>query len=118
MYNDEVIQISGGLNDYIGKLDQSPHPMGEGWYRIKDPCITFSKQDPNTKQVLNVVASLHGPQNNFRKFVDIRIPDGLQMEIKVIDKTGELYKFYQKEINRETPQNIILPNFGIATGPN
>ena len=117
MYNDEVIQIIGGINDYIGKLDQTPHPMGPDWYRLKDPCLIFVRDDPEKKTMNTIVSKLQGPpgQNNYRKYVDIRIPDTSHMEIRTVDKKGKLYEVYKTELELKEPSKIIVPDFGIAS---
>ena len=116
MYNDEIIQIIGGLNDYVGKLDQTPHPMGPGWYRIQDPCLVFLREDVKNKRMTTVVSNFSGPvgQNNYRKFVDVYIPPDCQMEIRVIDKKGKLHEFYQAEITRKAPNLIVVPDRGVS----
>uniref|UniRef100_A0A6M3J3F2 Uncharacterized protein n=1 Tax=viral metagenome TaxID=1070528 RepID=A0A6M3J3F2_9ZZZZ len=122
MFNDEIIQISGGLNDYIGKLDQLPHPCGEDWYRIKEPCMVFAKEVEDvvagTKQrsMRTVVGRMVGPPGDeyFRNYVDIRIPDCSPMEIKTLKKGGSLHKLYQKELEREAPKHIIVPNMELV----
>jgi len=114
MYNDEIIEFSGGINSYIGKLEQSKHPQGPGWYRIIDPCLVIQKEGLETKQIKNTIATIWGPQKNFRKFVDIYVPPDSIMEVKVLDKDGELYKFYQTEISRKAPNLIVLPSMGVA----
>ncbi len=117
-YNDEIIQISGGMNDFIGKLDQTLHPMGENWYRIKDPCITFMQKNEEKKVLQTVIARMSGPPGAiaFRKFVDIRIPECDPVEIRVVDKKGPLYKYYKEEIDRKEPSNIIVPDLTVVPG--
>lgn len=115
MYNSEIIHFIGGVHDYIGELDQSEHPMGKNWYRIKKPCITFSQRNEEKQRVDNVVASMVGPHKTYRKFVDIRVPEDSIMEIRVLDKNGDLYKFYQKESNRVSPSLIVMPDSDVVT---
>ena len=115
MYNEEIVQLSGGMNDYIGKLDQTDHPRGPGWYRIKDPCLVFVREHPTEKKLQRIVTNMAGPagSRSFRKFVDVYIPDCAPMEIKVLDKSGPLHKFYREEIDRKKGL-IIVPDQGIA----
>ena len=115
MYNDETIQLSGGMNDFIGKLDQAPHPMGDGWYRIYEPCLIFTQDDPKNKRRVQVLAYVPGIEKNFRNFVDVYIPKESCKEIRVLDKAGVLYKIYQKEISRKAPNLILVPEIGIAS---
>ena len=117
-YQDQIIQLSGGLNDYIGKLDPAPHPLGDGWFRILEPCLTFFQDNPKLKQRQNIVAALPGPQRNFQRFVDVYIPATDPMEIKVLDKEGQIYRIYVQEISRKGANRIIIPDMGIAAGPN
>lgn len=116
MYNSDIIQLSGGLNDYVGELEQSNHPMGEGWYRINKPCIIFTRENPATKQIQNVIVPMKGipGQEAYRNYVDVRIPDTMAMEIRALDKEGPMYKLYMQEINRKK-SSIILPNNGVVT---
>jgi hypothetical protein len=115
MYNDTIIQVAGGLNDYIGKLDQAPHPMGEGWYRIKEPCMVFTREDPKSRSIQNVIMPLKGRpgDENYRNYVDIRIPDTMPMEIRTLQIDGPMYKIYIQEMNRKK-SNIIIPDNSIV----
>ena len=108
MYNDEVVQVMGGMNDYVGVLDQREHPLGKEWMRIKEPCLIFQRENPQTKQLGNVIVYMPGMRKTYRKYVDIRIPADMPMEIRTVDKNGDLYKVYQAEISRK-PSRIILP---------
>jgi hypothetical protein len=116
MYRDEIIQLTGGVNDYVGKLDQTNHPMGEGWYRINEPCIIFTRENPASKQIQNVIVPMKGipGQEAYRNYVDVRIPDTMAMEIRTLDKEGPMYRLYMQEINRKK-SSIILPENGIVT---
>uniref|UniRef100_A0A6M3IY78 Uncharacterized protein n=1 Tax=viral metagenome TaxID=1070528 RepID=A0A6M3IY78_9ZZZZ len=114
MYNDEVIQLIGGVNDFIGKLDQSEHPLGDRWFRIKDPCLVFNREDPAHKRMTTVVARLSGPDGkSYRNFVDVYIPLTDPVEIRVLDKDGPLCKVYIEERDRKAPTNIIIPQMSI-----
>lgn len=113
-YNGEIIHFMGGIHDYIGELSQTkPHPMGPHWYRINKPCITFLQQGP--QKLVDVVASMHGPFNKYRKFVDIYIPPDSTMEIRVLDKKGKLFKFYQEELSRKGPDLIKVADSSIVS---
>jgi len=117
MYNDEIIHLIGGIHDFIGKFDQTPHPMGEGWYRIKTPCLTFLKEDAVNKRMTTVVSRLTGPDGkNYRNFVDVYIPDSAHMEIRVLNKSGQLHEVYQGEIDRKPSKLIVVPNTVIKSG--
>lgn len=113
MYNGEVVHFIGGAQQYIGKIDQGEHPNGPGWWRIKDPCVTFQEKDQQTQKINNVVFSMAGPNKIYRKFVDVFIPSESIIEIKVLDKNGQLYKVYKEEANRVAPSRIVLPDSGI-----
>jgi len=114
MYKGEVVHFIGGLTEFLGELDQTEHPNGVNWYRIKNPCIVFTRNNEQMKRVETVVALLSGPQKAYRRFVDIRIPPDSILEIRVLDKNGALYKHYYDEVNRIMPEKIILPEQGIA----
>uniref|UniRef100_A0A6M3III3 Uncharacterized protein n=1 Tax=viral metagenome TaxID=1070528 RepID=A0A6M3III3_9ZZZZ len=114
MYKAEIIHFIGGLTEFVGELDQSEHPNGLNWYRIRNPCIIFTRENKEMKRIDTVVALLSGPQKVYRKFVDIRIPEDSILEIRVLDKNGALYEHYSKEVNRIMPEKIILPEHGIA----
>jgi hypothetical protein len=108
MYNGEIIHFIGGLTEYIGEMDQGQHPMGKGWYRIKNPAWVLTTSDGNDK-LHTVVGRLGGPQHAYRKFVDIFIPEQSLIEIRVLEKDSDLYKFYLKEVNRPKSELIHLP---------
>ncbi|MCK4716978.1 MAG: hypothetical protein KAT54_09250, partial [Candidatus Marinimicrobia bacterium] len=90
MYNDEIIQFFGGINQYIGELDQSKHPLGAGWYRIKNPCCPYTEQKGDGVTVS--LSRIWGIDKLYRKFVDIYCPQDSLIEIRVLDKHGGLYK--------------------------
>jgi hypothetical protein len=114
-YKGEVIHFIGGIHEFIGEVEVGP-PMDHGrWYRIKNPCQSFVKQNEVQKRVDTIITSLAGPRKIYRKFVDLYVSHDMPLEIRVLDKNGELYKVYQQEVNRITPENIILPDMGIAT---
>jgi len=108
MYNGETIQFIGGLNEYIGVLDQTEHPNGQGWYRLKQAChIGFDQQKKAT-----VITRLGGPKRVYRDYVDIYIPRDSLMEIRTLDKDGELYKVWNDEMRRPKLDRIVLPEGG------
>ena len=111
MYNDEIIQIIGGLNDYAGELDQTEHPNGPGWYRIKEPCLVYVEANPQTGKLTNRIRRFVGPPGDpdYRNYVDVYIPDCVQMEIRVLVKDGRMYKVYKEEINRKK-SSLYLPD--------
>ena len=114
MYNGEIIQFTGGTKDYIGELDQGEHPNGPGWWRINKPCMIFERQNPEKRSIENVVTSFSGPQKSYRKFVDIYLSPEHPIEIKVVDKNGDLYKVYRQEADRVASDIIISPNLSIV----
>jgi len=106
MYQNEIIHFTGGINEYIGELDQTKHPLGDGWYRIKNPCCPYTNQDGD--KVSFSITRIWGVDKLYRKFVDIYCPPDSLMEIRVLDKNGGLYKAYMKELNRPD-LNLIKP---------
>lgn len=118
MYNDEIIHFSAGINDYIGRLQQTAHPNGPNWYRLNDVCIVFQQRNQKNQRIEKVLAPLSGPYKEYRKFIDIRVPEDSIIEVRVVDKNGKLYEIYKKEIDRVFPQNIIIPESGALTGIN
>jgi len=111
-YNGEIIHFIGGIHGYIGELDQSKHPMGEGWVRIKNPCAVDIVQDNKTKAVNRVIARIWGIKKLYQKYVDIYCPKDSLKEIRVLDKQGEIYQVYQKELNRPDLNLIKAPTDG------
>lgn len=109
MYRDEIIHFTGGIYDYLGELDQSEHPMGDNWYRIKKPCHIFQQKNPDDSSITNIVSSINGSGKIYRKFVDVRIPPDSIMEIRILDKSGQLYRLYRKEADRVDSEIIIKP---------
>ena len=107
MYKDEIVHFFGGLNDYIGELDQTGHPMGPGWYRIKNPCCLQTKQDGDTLRV--GITRIWGVDKMYRKYVDIYCPRDSLMEVRVLDKNGGLYKAYMNELGRPDLNLIKSP---------
>ena len=106
MYKDEIIVFSGGINEWVGELDQAPHKNGKNWYRIKRPCRLISERMPD-KGIRQKLLALQGHGNFYKRYVDIRIPEESIVEILTLDKSGEIYKAYEKESTRE-PSKIIL----------
>ena len=117
MYRDEIIHFIAGPNEYLGKLSQAEHPNGEGWYRIEKPALIFQRENPQHKRIDTVITSLPGLNKGYRNFVDIHIPKGQSIiEIRVLDKAGQLYEVYNREVNREGPSLIQVPELMIKTG--
>ncbi len=114
-YSDEIIHFIGGIHEYLGRLGEGEHPMGDDWFSIKDPCLTWMHQNEAEKRLDTVVASLWGPHKVYRRYVNFRIPPECPIEIRELDKNGSLYGYYQKTINMPTEGKIILPTHGIAT---
>jgi hypothetical protein len=105
MYKEEVIHFIGGMNEYLGVMDQTEHSNGKGWYRILDAChIGF---DPERKATR--VTRLGGPKHVYRSFVDIYIPPDSIMEVRALDKKGELYNVWRKAITQPKADRIVLP---------
>lgn len=106
MYKDEIIAFSGGINEWVGELDQAPHKNGKDWYRIKRPCRFITEQLPDGSIRQKLIA-IQGPGSFYKRYVDIRVPEDSIIEIMTVDKSGEIYKAYEKESIRE-PSKIIL----------
>ena len=102
-YKDDIIHFSGGLKGYIGRLDTSEHPNGPSWYRLHDPCLQIVKDNKVA------IARMWGDRKSYRRYIDIKIPEDSIMEILTLDKNGELYKTYQKELKRMPPSRIHIP---------
>lgn len=117
MYEGEIIQFSGGIREYMGELDQTEHPLGKTWYRLKNPCVLVQRNNPQKNSVENVIAAIWGHNKAYRKFIDIRVPEESILEIRVLDKNGEFYKVYKQEVERIQQGRIITPDFS-AVPPN
>ena len=107
MYQGEIIHFAGGMNEYIGELDQSKHPLGKGWCRIKNPCTVNLVQDGKT--VNRIISRIWGVEKLYRKFIDIYCPPDSLMEIRVVDKDGKIYKVYKQELDRPDLNLIKAP---------
>jgi len=109
-YKGQVVHLFGSINEYVGELDTKPHKNGPGWYRILNPCVVFQQSDPQKGILTNVLMALTGPGNAYKKYVDIRIPDDFVIEIRTVNKSGNMYEFYKKEIDRVVANRIIIPD--------
>jgi len=107
MYQNEVIHFVGGINEYIGELDQTKHPLGEGWLRINNPCRFYFEQQKDRFKVQ--ISRIWGVDKLYRKFIDIYCPADSLKEIKVLDKNGGFYKAYMKELGRPDLNLIKAP---------
>lgn len=123
-YTDQIIHLTGGIHDYVGELSCTLHPNGEGWYRIKKPCMIFKHKDPQSNAVKTVLSSLQGPKQAYKTYIDIYIPPGESViEIRILDKSGQLYEVYKKEselkrAKRADGSNLIeMPNVPLVPGP-
>lgn len=105
-YNGQIIHFSGGINEYIGELDQAPHKMGKNWYRINNPCMIREVQTQQGMQTR--LMAIQGVGNFYKRFVDIRVPDDSIVEIRVVDKEGDLVEAYRKESVREKSKIIQM----------
>jgi len=110
-YKGEVVHIIGGIQEYIGEIEEGDHKNGIGWHRINNACLTFKRVYDNDKKIHTVVSALRG----YRKFVDQYIPPDLPIEVLTLDKNDELYKVYKKEINQVKTSHIILPNSDVVS---
>ena len=110
MYKGQVIQFFGGVHVYLGEIDQAPHKMGEGWWRILNPCLIFTEKDPVNNRINTVVAALRGPTKAYKQYVDIYMPPSEPIEIRTLDKNGDMYKIYKQESERKDPELIVTPS--------
>jgi hypothetical protein len=106
-YKDQIIHITGGVNDYIGELDPAKHKLGPNWYRINDPCLVFADEKGMR------LAAIQGTGNFYKRFVDIRIPEDSIIEIRTLDAGGDLMEAYEKERVREKSKLIQMANAGL-----
>lgn len=109
MYKNQIIHFSGGIQDWVGELDQTPHKMGENWYRILNPCMIIKKKNAQG-QLVEALVAIQGTGNFYKQYIDIRVPVESILEIRTVDKEGQLYKAYLKESAREPSQLIVPPN--------
>ena len=120
-YKDEIVHFSGGIHDYIGSLETSGKEAGGGqWFRIHEPCLTFTQDNPALKTRKNIIALMSGAPGarNYHNYVDIYIPQDSIIEIRVLDKNGDMFRIYRQEVERKPPNMIIVPQMGVASGPN
>lgn len=110
-YNDKVILFSGGPIDYVGVLDQRPHKMGKDWYRILNPCERTVIHHQNGGQQ-ELLVSIHGPMGRYKQYVDIKIPENMPIEIRVLDDDGDLVEIYKKQVAMKKSDLIVLPGAG------
>jgi len=108
MYQNEIIHFTGGINEYIGELDQTEHPLGEGWIRIKNPCEVIYGEKKGQGKV-RLLLRIWGVKKDYRRFVDIYCPPDSLKEIRVLDKDGEVYKVYKRELDRPSLDLIKAP---------
>lgn len=109
-YKDQIVLFDGGIHRYIGQIDQAPHKMGKGWWRILNPCELVEGMQ-NGKKV-NVIVAFHYPKANFKRYVDIYIPGDSLIEIRTLDKEGKMYEEYCKVMERQAT-DLILPENNI-----
>lgn len=107
-YKDEVIHFTGGVHEYVGQLDQATHKMGKNWYRILNPCLLVNQTAPDGRQRTGLMA-IQGQGDFFKRYVDIRIPDDSIIEIRTLDKGGDLYEAWEKEHQRKKSKIIQAP---------
>lgn len=105
-YKDQVVLFDGGIHRYVGQIDQAKHKMGEGWWRILNPCEIAQGQQ-NGKPV-NVLVAFHYPKRNFKRYVDLYIPRDSLIEIRTLDHDGDMYKEYCRVMERQASDLIHL----------
>ncbi|OGW44463.1 MAG: hypothetical protein A2Y66_01850 [Nitrospirae bacterium RBG_13_41_22] len=108
-YEGKVIQFTGGLRTYIGRMDSLPHPNGENWYRIKDPCTLDVVPDGKGKSQI-MISRIWGIDHLYKHYVDVRVPDDSIMEIVELEEDGGFFKAYKKELDKASVKNIIIPS--------
>ena len=118
-YKDEVVQFLGGANEYVGQLETlSVESCGGKWYRIHEPCLIFQQDNPALKRRQNILAYMCGAPKNYHNYVDIFIPRDSIIEIRTLDKKGDMFKIYRQEVDRKAPSLVVVPNMGVVAGPN
>jgi len=107
VYKGKVVHIVGaGASDYMGRIDDSPHPLGWGWVRILDPCIVRIRVANQT--VETGVSRLGGPEQAYEMSVDVFIGD-LSIEIRTLREGGELMASYERQLANVT-KRIVSPS--------
>jgi len=121
-YHDEIVHLVGAIHENVGTLVCGPgaavHPFGDGWFRIKNPCVAFQVQNEQTKTVENGIMPIAGINQIYKPVIDIYIPESI-MEIKVLDERGDLYKNYVAAIELKAPSKksgIVLAGPGALAG--
>ena len=105
-YKGKVIHFIGGINEYLGELDQSS-ALSENWIRIYNPVLVrFVTRGVETGLM---VERLGGPGEAYEKFVDLWLPDTLRYEVRVLREDGHLYATYIKQREMPRIENIVLP---------
>jgi len=118
-YKNEIVHFLGGANEYVGILETLSAEAGGGhWYRIHEPCLSFTQDNPALKRRQNILAYMCGAPKNYHNYVDIYIPQDSIIEIRVLDKKGDMFRIYRQEVERKAPNMIIVPQMGVASGPN
>jgi len=124
-YKGKIVHVIGGMHDFMGEIDafcsevkddngyssiigDGKHPNGDGWIRIKNPCLVKTVEQKNA--VGELISKLGGPQDVYEAFVDLYIPPGESLvEIRVLNENGGLHEAYMKQIKQPKIENIVVP---------
>lgn len=108
-YPGKIINIIGGVHEYVGELDTLPHPFGPNWYRIREACqVTVGQNEQG--QPVRLVSCIDGYKNDYRRYVDIRIPEDSIIEVREVNPDGALYKVYKNQLNQVKLDKIVAPD--------
>ena len=108
-YPGKVIHIIGGVREYIGEMGPLPHPNGPNWYRINNACQVIHTTRKNTNESVRLIQAIDGPQRDYEKYADLRIPEDSIIEITILNPKGNLHNLYKKEINAVKMDRIVAP---------
>lgn len=111
-YKEQVVHVTGGMNDWVGELDTTPHKNGSNWIRIKNPCKAVYGHDKSGNEAIRLMA-VYNAGTMYKKYVDIRLPDDPAIEILTLLKDGDLMKNYMTQVTREKSTIIQMPNSGL-----
>jgi len=114
-YEDRVMHFIFSFAEYIGIVDQEPHPNGHGWVRILKPCATAILQvegKPPGRRVIEV----GGIEKVYDDWLDIYLPVTEVVEIRPIRKSGKLYNLYTEALIGINIDKIVLPNSDTLSG--
>lgn len=109
-YKNEVIHFIGGMQPYIGRLDEKAHPNGPGWYRILEPCTYQAVEDQQNNRIRAMMTRIWGLDKLYLHYIDVYCPSDSLMEIRVLDQNGALYKQYKDTLAKPSLSKIVAPS--------